>query len=139
MTGLLLCGLVLSCAKEVGHTPYAFVVLEVQGEPVPWQETKGEWAPSTGTLVLQAEGHRFDRFRLHLSGIRDTGRIPLPHLRAFYYTDGLEVQPRGIASGFVRVTRLTDEVIEGTFSVALENSSNSTGDRRVEGHFGVWK
>jgi hypothetical protein len=101
------------------------------------KELNSTWSLHDQTAEIIASGYGFERFRLHIDALQDTGYFTNLSIDNIYFTDGLDFDPRSVNSGFIHISQLDSNKIRGDFKVSLHDEFNGAENKIIIGEFGI--
>jgi hypothetical protein len=105
--------------------------------PINIKELNSTWSLHDQTADMIANGYRFERFRLHLNAVKDTGYFASPTINNIFFTDGLDFDPDSVNSGFIHISQLDSNKIRGDFRISLHDDFNGSENKIIIGKFRI--
>ncbi|HEX6426516.1 MAG TPA: hypothetical protein VF008_02475 [Niastella sp.] len=105
--------------------------------PIEMENVTGEWNMNMQTAMLTAYSYHYERFRLQLNALHDTGYYPNPTINNIYFTDGLDFDPVALNSGYIHISHLDSIMVAGDFRISLHDEFNGSENKSIVGNFGI--
>jgi hypothetical protein len=130
---------IVGCSKDASMREHSFLQVRFEDDmyPIDIEEMNATWSLHNQTAEMLATGYRFERFRLHLSAVHDTGNVVNPGIENIFFTDGLDFVPDSVNAGFIHISQLDSNRISGDFKVSMHDDFNGSENKIVVGQFRI--
>ncbi len=128
-----------ACAKEI-HRPadsYVFVKFIEAEEYCNIEYVAGNWNYQNKTVALDAEGYKFEKFKLAITQLTDTGYYTNLTTSNLYFSESQDFIPTKFISGGIHITYADSVALKGDFQVVLEDSVQGMVRKIIIGNFGI--
>jgi hypothetical protein len=131
--------LLFGCNKDslIKEDSFLQVRFDYDIYPIDIKELNSTWNLHNQTADIAASGYRFERFRLHMDTVKDTGYFANPTIDNIYLTDGLDFDPNSVNSGFIHISQLDSNKIRGDFKISLHDDFNGSENKIIIGEFRI--
>jgi hypothetical protein len=127
------------CNKDSLIKEYSFLNVRFDYDiyPINVKELNSNWNLHDHTAHMIVSGYRFERFRLHMDAVNDTGYFAKPTIDNIYFTDELDFDPDSVNSGFIHINQLDSNKIRGDFKISLHDDFNGSENKIIIGEFRI--
>jgi len=127
-----------SCSREAApSSPYARIIIRDKEGDMILADVTGTWSYNRKELFLDASGENGELFTVHLTNVGDTGMITNPDIKMISYSDGADFYPQCIIGGQIKISGCSQNNINCSFSIMLQDNTAPEAKLMVEGVFGI--